>query len=372
MKKLLLIALLVVGCDNSTESNKHGCLDGQATNYDATASIDNNTCTYIDSCGVIDIDLTNDCVQDECDVWGGDGIVEGACDCDGNSLDCLNVCGGDDVLDDCGICTGIDEYVTGSCYDCADTPNGTAYIDTHSGTDACPSNYCVGGTTELTACVQDCAGTYVGTMLDANNDGFCDDWVGLTVTDIDGNTYNTVQIGYQLWMKENLKVTKYKNGDAISTGLTDSEWQHNEIAAYAAPENNTSNSTIYGNLYNGWAVQNSNGLCMDGWHVPTDSEFTVLTDYLGGSSVAGNRMKEEGTSHWNSPNEGATNESGFTALPSGLRRGHNGSYLELGSDAYFYTSSISNWYRNISYWDGDVNRHDGHHYNGMSVRCLKD
>jgi len=132
MIRRLIILLLIVGCDNSTTPTPtHGCLDSQATNYDATASIDNNSCTYIDSCGVIDIDLTNDCTQDDCGVWGGDGVdmdsdsicddvddcivqdgvsqecgcntgfTSGKCDCDGNVEDCAGVCGGSAPLTDC-------------------------------------------------------------------------------------------------------------------------------------------------------------------------------------------------------------------------------------------------------------------------------
>jgi len=105
MIRRLIILLLIVGCE---EPSQHGCLDGQATNYDATASIDNNFCTYIDSCGVVDIDLTNDCVKDECGVWGGDGAEENY-DCDGNceyKIDCLGECGGSAVIDDCDVCNG--------------------------------------------------------------------------------------------------------------------------------------------------------------------------------------------------------------------------------------------------------------------------
>ena len=155
MIRRLIILLLIVGCEETTAPT-HGCLDSQATNYDATASIDNNSCTYIDSCGVIDIDLTNDCTQDACGVWGGDGvdadsdsicddiddcvvqdgvsqecgcntgIASGKCDCDGNTLDCLDVCGGDAVLDECGVC---DSDSTNECVkDCADVWGGTSWV----------------------------------------------------------------------------------------------------------------------------------------------------------------------------------------------------------------------------------------------------
>ena len=111
--------------------------------------------------------------------------------------------------------------------------------------------------------------------------------VGSTVTDIDNNVYNTVIIGTQIWLKENLKVTKYRNSDTITT-----TWAYN---------GNESNVSTYGRLYDWYAATDSRGLCPTGWHLPTDAEWTTLTDYLEGLSVAGGKLKEAGTTHWNSP-----------------------------------------------------------------------
>ena len=124
-----------------------------------------------------------------------------------------------------------------------------------------------------------------------------------TVTDIDGNVYNTVTIGTQVWMKENLKVTKYRNGDAIgiTTPATLDIWGETSPRYQWAYDGNESNVATYGRLYTWYAVTDSRGVCPTGWHVPTDSEWTTLTDYLGGESVAGGKMKEAGTTHWNSP-----------------------------------------------------------------------
>jgi len=128
-----------------------------------------------------------------------------------------------------------------------------------------------------------------------------------TVTDIDGNVYEIVPIGDQVWMAENLKVTHYNDGSEIPTGYSNSEWTELETGAYAVypTDDEASQSTcgddcadVYGNLYNWYVVDNDMGVCPDGWHVPSDAEYTVLTDYLGGTS-AGGKMKETGTVHWN-------------------------------------------------------------------------
>jgi len=149
-------------------------------------------------------------------------------------------------------------------------------------------------------------------------------WDGEPVCeDIDGNVYETIQIGDQLWMAENLKTTHYNNGDEIPYPSNEDFGSFDE-GQYGVYDNDPSNADVYGNLYNFAAVDDDRGLCMEGWHVPSDGEWTVLTDYLGGSSVAGGKMKEEGLDHWNSPNTGATNESGFTGLPAGYR--YNGKW----------------------------------------------
>ena len=195
-----------------------------------------------------------------------------------------------------------------------------------------------------------------------------------TVTDIDGNVYQTIIIGTQEWMMENLKVTHYRNGEAIPTGHSNSEWSNLSTGAYCAYDNNESNADTYGYLYNWYAVDDSRNIAPEGWHVPTDDEWQILVDYLGGSSVAGGKMKETGTEHWNSPNTGATNESGFTALPGGYR-GLNGSYYGMGFGCFWSStegSSYHAWSRRLSYGNSEVYRnYDGKHA-GFSVRCLRD
>ena len=140
-----------------------------------------------------------------------------------------------------------------------------------------------------------------------------------TVTDIDGNVYHTVTIGTQTWMVENLKTTRYRNGEAIPNITDNASWAALITCAYCDYNNIPSNSITYGKLYNWYAVNDSRNIAPMGWHVSTDAEWTTLTTFLGGTSIAGGKLKENGTIHWNSPNVGATNETGFSALPGGYR-----------------------------------------------------
>ena len=162
-----------------------------------------------------------------------------------------------------------------------------------------------------------------------------------TVTDIDGNVYQTVKIGDQWWMAENLKVTHYRDGTEIPEITDDGTWAGLSSGAYCNYDNDDNNADTYGSLYNWYAVTDSRNIAPEGWHVPSDAEWTTLTTYLGGESVAGGKMKETGTTHWTSPNTGATNESGFAALPGGYRSdgdGGPGYFGGEGNYAYFWSS----------------------------------
>lgn len=150
-----------------------------------------------------------------------------------------------------------------------------------------------------------------------------------TVTDIDGNIYQTIKIGTQWWMAENLKVTHYRNGDSIPNVTDETAWSNLTTGAYGNYNNDDDISNTYANLYNWYAVNDSRNIAPIGWHIPTDAEWQTLVDYLGGESVAGSKMKETGTEHWRSPNVGTTNESGFSALP-GDYRGISGKYYSVG------------------------------------------
>jgi uncharacterized protein (TIGR02145 family) len=224
-----------------------------------------------------------------------------------------------------------------------------------------------------------------------------------TITDIDGNIYNTVLINDQCWMKENLKTTQYRNGTAIEYPGTDNNaWQNNTTGAYAWYENDISWKDSYGALYNWHAVNNTNGLCPTGWHVPSDAEWTQLVDYVvaqgfPNSNVtngAGNALKscrqvnsplggdcnttehprwEEDT--WSGNNHHGFDEFGFSGLPGGLRY-YNGDFDTIGYDGYWWSSTedltVTAWFRILFYGSGSVTRYATIKTDGFSVLCLRD
>jgi uncharacterized protein (TIGR02145 family) len=196
-----------------------------------------------------------------------------------------------------------------------------------------------------------------------------------SIVDIDGNIYHTVIIGSQVWLVENLKTTKYRNGDPIS-GITDnSEWANSGTGAYSFYSNNTSNYTIYGNLYNWLAATDSRNIAPTGWHVPSEEEWTILQDYLGGELNAGGELKETGLTNWQSPNEGATNETGFTALPGGYRY-IDGSFSNLGYKGVWWSNSekpSNSAYALFTYAEGtQLHGEPNDKRIGFSIRCIMD
>lgn len=140
-----------------------------------------------------------------------------------------------------------------------------------------------------------------------------------TVSDIDGNVYNTIQIGSQTWTVENLKTTRYRNGVTIPNVTDNTAWAALSTGAYCNYNIDAANATTYGRLYNWFAATDANNIAPGGWHVPSYNEWQTLINNLGGENVAGGTAKEAGLAHWQSPNTGATNSSGFTALPGGAR-----------------------------------------------------
>ncbi len=195
------------------------------------------------------------------------------------------------------------------------------------------------------------------------------------VTDIDDNVYKTVQIGNQVWMAENLRVSRYRNGDLIQNIQNNQEWANLKTGACCNYDNNPVYDAKYGKLYNWFAVDDERGLAPEGWHISTDAEWTTLTTFLGGETVAGGKLKETSIGNWSSPNTGATNTSGFTALPGGSRD-YDGAFSLVGSFGYWWSSTENvtdrAWYR---YVDSDRSR-VGRSYNleqgGLSVRCVRD
>ncbi len=217
----------------------------------------------------------------------------------------------------------------------------------------------------------------------SNNDGFSVRCVkdtpltwscGAPLNDTrDGQTYNTVQIGEQCWMAENLNIGNMIPGGTVST--------NNEIIEKYCYNNSSANCDTYGGLYQWYEMmqyssqQGLQGICPTGWHIPTNAEYTILTTYLGGDAVAGGKMKESGYLHWNSPNTGATNESGFTALPGGF--GDNTGYFgDLGYFGSIWTSteigSSNAWHLRLGYGDANAGRYDLNKMTSFNVRCIKD
>ena len=204
----------------------------------------------------------------------------------------------------------------------------------------------------------------------SHNDGY-----GPGVKDINGNIYKTVYIGTQEWMAENLKVSKYNDGTSIPNISDKTKWGNNTTGAWCNYNNDASKNGKYGKLYNWYAVSGRKNVCPTGWHVPSDAEWTVLTDYLGGEIVAGGKMKEVGTTRWDSPNADATNTSLFTGLPGGNRH-DSGNYYSVGSGGYWWSSSedhtLNAWNRFLDYYDGGAGRNGNGKNDGLSVRCLRD
>ena len=198
---------------------------------------------------------------------------------------------------------------------------------------------------------------------------------GGTVTDYDGNVYHTVTIGTQVWLVENLRVSHYRDGSSIPYISSVYDWSVNNRDAYCR-----SGSTYW---YTWYAV-NTGKLAPTGWHVPTDIEWQILSDYLGGDSLAGGKMKEAGYSHWPVPNTGATNESGFLALPTGYREA-NGNFRQLDSCIIIWSTnqqgtthpdSMYAWNRRLAYSSATLQRSpywwENYKRNGLVVRCVKD
>lgn len=197
------------------------------------------------------------------------------------------------------------------------------------------------------------------------------------IIDGDGNSYTSVTIGTQTWMVENLKTTKYLNGDLIGTtnpatlNISGESTPKYQWASYG----NEGNVPVYGRLYTWYAVTDSRAVCPKGWHVPSDSEWTTLSTYLGGENVAAGKLKEQGTTHWTTPNTGATNEYGFTAIPAGDRDPSSG-FWAFGTSSLWWSATeydaISVYCRALNSNSSSVENFHGGKKSGFAVRCLKN
>lgn len=224
-----------------------------------------------------------------------------------------------------------------------------------------------------TTYLRDYATNNTGTTSE-NQQSFTTTATSQTVTDIDGNYYDTVHIGNQIWFKQNLKTTRYRNGGSIPHVVGKTEWIALGTGAWCNYDNDVANNAIYGKLYN-WFSTLGDTLCPTGWHVPSDTDMTILTDYLGGGNVAGGKMKSVGTVLWQSPNTGATNESGFSALSGGFRD-FDGNFYNIRGIAVFWSATEFDgdfaWFRKLITDSGNVDRSLSFQSFGASVRCLKD
>ncbi|MBC8197771.1 MAG: hypothetical protein H8E60_07800 [Candidatus Marinimicrobia bacterium] len=280
--------------------------------------------------------------------------------CLSNVHDCLGECDGNAIEDMCGTCDN-------------DTTND---------------------------CIQDCAGVWGGTHWES--DCGCVSINSSCVTDIDGNSYETVVIGNQEWMTENLTVTHYSNGDTISTGYSNSEWADLDVtetgaySVYHVNDNNASQNScgnncadVYGNLYNWYAVDDSRGVCPIGWHVPTDDQYKELEIYLGMSLIEADDWGWRGTNEgsklagnanlWYDDvliNNTVFGISGFIGIPSGYRNFNSGNHNGMGIYSYFWSSSEYDGgdalTRILFYYSTNVYRNNNNKQSGFSVRCLKD
>ncbi|MBL4585997.1 MAG: fibrobacter succinogenes major paralogous domain-containing protein [Flavobacteriales bacterium] len=214
-----------------------------------------------------------------------------------------------------------------------------------------------------------------------------------TVTDIDGNIYETVKIGTQVWMTENLRTTKYSNGDAIPNITADTTWEDATSSGWCWFDNDSENENVYGKLYNWFVVSDVRNVCPTGWHVPTDEDWKTLELYLGMDSVdvdssgflfrgiaqnIGGMMRAVGTDYWIAPNDSATNVSCFSGLPGGGRNTKDGTFTNLGYYAGWWTATEKTtgqggaWYRSLSSENGSFSKSSYKFQNGVYIRCIKD
>jgi len=195
------------------------------------------------------------------------------------------------------------------------------------------------------------------------------------LTDADGNHYSSVTIGTQVWTVENLKSTKYADGDPIQLVTEPADWRNLTTGGCSYPDAGSAFEYPYGKVYNWYAVSDPRNVCPTGWHYPSDDEWETLAQFLGGTDVAGGKLKESGTVRWNTPNTGATNSSGFTAIPAGSKSGDFSTH-GMGESAIFWSVSETSSTNASSYylWTHSASMLSYSYVKqfGFSVRCIKD
>lgn len=201
------------------------------------------------------------------------------------------------------------------------------------------------------------------------------------LVDIDGNTYRTVWIGGRLWMAENLRTTRFANGDSVVQVQDAATWVGSSQAAWGWANDSSALDTVFGKWYNHFAVSDPRGLCPSGWHVPADAEWTALANALGGPEVAGAALKstgtvDAGTGLWNPPNTGATDTSGFTGLPAGGRSPNDGGFYSIGNVAMLWSSTLAGpdtaSARLLTHVGTSFEPRDLAVRYGLCVRCVRD
>lgn len=218
------------------------------------------------------------------------------------------------------------------------------------------------------------SGNYSTIIMDVPTESKTLIFTFIACTDADGNNYPVVKIGNQWWIAENQKTTTFNDGSSIPLVTDNNVWANLETPGYCWYKNDEFYKDTYGALYN-WFAVNTGKLAPDGWHVPTDEEWTMLTTALEGEYLAGGKMKETGTSNWIAKSKGVSNSSGFTGLPGGYRD-YNGLFHDINNMAVFWSASAANtgdaWLRELHYSYDYVNRFDWYQVHGYSVRCLKE
>jgi uncharacterized protein (TIGR02145 family) len=283
---------------------------------------------------------------------------------------------------------GADILARGVCWSTEEPPTTEDYMTidgTGTGTfTSSLSDLSPGTTYYVRAYATNSAGTGFGNILSFSAEP--EITTGSFTDPRDGNVYQTVIIGSQEWMAENLRYLPAVSGPNTGFSTNPHYFVYGYNGTNVAAAKSTANYSIYGVLYNwpaalaGDSVSDTNpsgvrGICPEGWHLPSDGEWTQLTDYLGGLGLAGDKLKEAGTAHWNSPNSGATNETGFTALPGGYRLLNNTFYY-MGINGNWWTSSRhsdgNGWHRTMQYNSSQVIRNSHSEMIGLSVRCVRD